>query len=158
MATVKSKQLAAERRYPIDDHGKLRFMPFYYKNETGGTLADGTEIDLNDLPPGRVRILPALSRYSMTAQGASRVLDIGLRAYADKGIPEDDAGEVEDDDALVADKDVSGAVNDAVLDGGAANMWYDLYSRAGIRAFATVNGGTIPANAVLWGYIAYLYE
>src|SRR5690606_24556732 len=110
MATVKSKQLAADRRYPIDDHGKLRFMPFYYKNETGGTLADGTQIDLNDLPPGRVRILPNLSRYRVTALGTSRTLDIGLRAYNDKSIPDDDSGEIEDDDALVADKDVSAAV------------------------------------------------
>lgn len=146
-ATVLSVQLTEDNRiYPIDNYGKLRVMRGYYKNETGGTLAAGTEIDMFDLPGGRCRILPNLSRVRSTALGAARTLDVGLRAY----YPSNNPGtvEAEDDDILVDGKDVSAAVNDAALDGGAAKMKYDVYSRgAGPRVFATVDAGTIPANA-----------
>lgn len=160
MATVTSKQLnndsnSSTRKYPIDEHGKLRVAYFYYKNETGGVLADGTEIDLIDLPFGRIRILPNLSRLRITALGASRVLDIGHRAYYPNSTS---TAEAEDDDAFVANKDVSSAVNDAAWDGGATKMKWDIYSRSGVRLFATVDGGDIPANAILEGYVTYVTD
>lgn len=159
MATVLSDQLKeGYRKRPIEDHGKLRFQAFHYKNETGGTLADGTEIDLCDLPPGAVRIIPYLSRYkTVVAGGASRVLDIGLRAYASKYNPNPQDLQAEDDDALVADKDISSAVAATVFDA-ANDLFVDIYSRAGVRVFATIDGGTIPANLEIEGSIAYLYE
>lgn len=158
-ATVLSAQLVEDARpYPIDDHGKLRIQYFYYKNETGGTLADGTQIDLCKLPPGRKRILPQLCRFRSTAMGASRVLDIGLRAYNTLATPPTSADQAEDGDALVADEDISSAVNDAVFDAGASSMKYDVYSREEVTVFATVAGGTIPANAIVEGYIIYVSE
>jgi len=154
MATVYSTQLTeGVRKYPIDDHGKTRIQYFYFKNTTGAALADGTEIDLCDLPPGRVRILPNLSRYKSTALGASRLLDIGHRAYYKDNTP---TPVVDDDDAFVANKDVSALVNDVPFD--ATFMKYDIYSKAGVRMYATVDGGTIPIDAIIEGYIFYVYE
>lgn len=160
MATVNSAQIAQDnnaqaRSYPIDNHGKLRVQYFYYKNETGDVLAAATEIDLCDLPSGRVRVLPNLSRYGATAMSTGRTLDIGHRAYTKDNSGTDVS---EDDNAFVSAKDISGAVNDVAFDAGAGNMKADLYSKAGIRLFATVNVDTIPADAVVEGYIIYVYE
>lgn len=161
MATVQSQQLAQDnnanvRVYPIDRHGKFRVQYFKYENLTGGTLADGTEIDLFDLPPGRVRVFPKLSSYRTTALGAARVLDIGHRAYYPSYNP--GTAEIEDDDAFVANKDVSAAVSDAAFDGGQTKIKFDLFSRNGVRVYATVDGGTIPANGIIEGYMVYVYE
>lgn len=159
MATVQSDQMVeGYRKRPFEEHGKLRFLTAYFKNRTGGTLADGTEIDLGDLPPGAVRIVPYLSRYrTVVAGGASRVLDIGFRAYASKYNPNPQALEVEDDDALVANKDISAAVAITTLDAG-NDIFVDLYSRGGVRVYATIDGGTIPADLELEVAIAYIYE
>lgn len=156
MATVLSQGLVeGYRKYPTDTHGKLRFAYFYYKNETGGTLADGTEIDLVDLPTGRIRVLPKLCSYRTTLMGASRTLDIGHREYY-----KDDTqvAVAEDDDAWVANKDVSAAVNDVAFDGGAAALTDLMYSKGGIRVYATIDGGTIPADGIIEGYLVYVYE
>lgn len=144
------------RNYPIDRGGKLREVYFKYTNNTGGTLADGTQVDLTDLPQGRFRILPNLSRYRSTALGASRTLSIGLRAYYKDTISNTPVAE--DGTCLVNAKDVSGAVNDTAFDGGANNMSYTQYGTTGIRVFATLAGGTIPAAAVIEGYIVYVAE
>jgi hypothetical protein len=146
------------RKRPVDDYGKLRISYFHYKNATGGTLPDGTEIDLFDLPPGVVRIFIPLCRFkTVVAGGASRVLDMGMRAYASKYNPNPTALEVEDDDAFLANVDISSALG--------ATVWpvmndlvVDLSSRKGIRVFATIDGGTIPADLEIEGFCVYAVE
>lgn len=162
MATVQSDQVAAvdadtgKRLRPIDTHGKLRIDYFYYKNNTGGTLADGTEIDLLDLPPGAVRLLLPLCMIKTTAMGASRVLDLGTRAYSQN--PAADMI-VEDDDQFIANLDVSGAVARAAWQSPSNTLLkFDLYSKAGVRLYATIDGGTIPSLAEIEGYVVYVYE
>lgn len=146
------------RKRPTDDYGKFRMSYFHYKNATGGVLPDGTEIDLCDLPPGAIRVIPYLSRYkTVVAGGAARTMDIGLRAYASKYNPDPQALEVEDDDALIADKDISAALGATVFDT-MNDLVLDLYSRKGIRVFATVDGGTIPANLEIEGVLVYVVE
>jgi hypothetical protein len=154
MATVYSTQLTeGVRKYPIDDHGKTRIQYFFFQNKTGAALADGTEVELCDLPPGRVRVLPNLSRYRGTAMGASRLLDIGHRPYYKDNTV---TPVVDDDDAFVANKDVAAIVSDVPFD--VTNMKYDFYSKAGVRIYATIDGGTIPIDAIIEGYIFYVYE
>jgi len=154
MATVYSTQLTeGVRKYPIDDHGKTRIQYFYFKNTTLAALADGTEVDLCDLPPGRVRILNNLCRYRATALGASRLLDIGHRAYYKD---QTTTPVVDDDDAFVSNKDVSALTSDVPFD--TTIMKTDIYSKAGVRVYATVDGGTIPIDAIIEGYIFYVYE
>lgn len=146
------------RKRPVDDYGKLRFVYFHYKNSTGGTLPDGTEIDLCDIPPGVVRLLPALSRIKTVVNGgAARTLDIGLRAYASKYNPNPTALEVEDDDALMADKDISTALGATVFDA-MNDLTADFSSRTGIRVFASVDGGTMPSLWELEGWIVFVTE
>lgn len=155
-----SDQLAeGVRNYPIDDHGKFRTQYFRFENTTGGTLDAGTEIELFDLPPGRVRILLNLSRWRATAMSIDRVLDVGHRAYHPRGADDPSiTPEAEDPDAFVDAVSVASAVNNQAWGAAATAIKFDLFSRSGVRVFATVSGGTIPNGAVVEGYCVYVYE
>lgn len=135
---------------PRDKHGKLRFQ--YFKATQVGVGDATSEFNLCKLPFGNVRVLPGLSRISCSALGASRTLDVGLRAYETKP---DGTLEAEDPDAFIADIDVSSAVAGVQL---ATTIKHDVYSRTGAVVMAQVNDGTVPDAAVIEGYIAYLYE
>lgn len=142
------------RRRPTDNHGKLREIYFKVVNNTGAAGDDGSEIELGTLPPGAVRLLPRLATLRSSAFGAARVLAVGHRAYAsqDGGV-----NVPEDPDAFSSGLDISAATPSITSPFG-SNVKYDLYSKAGIRLFATVTGGTIPTNAELEGYLIYAYE
>jgi hypothetical protein len=143
------------RKTPIDDHGKLRVA---YGKVTQGAAAgdDGSTVQFLNLPPGRIRILPQLSRVVCSALGAARVLKVGHALYYDKGIPQDDAGEAADDDALAAGIDVSAAAEKTLA--AAPKGKFDIFSRAGVRITGTVTGGTIPAAATLELILVYVAE
>ena len=71
---IKAAQLEeAYRKYPIDDHGKLRFA--YGKVTAAEALAANGTMALVSLPVGRKRILPHLSRITTSAFGAGRSRD-----------------------------------------------------------------------------------
>ena len=144
------------RKYPTDKHGKLRMD--YFEIVPVVVFGDiGTTIELCDLPPGRVRLLPWESRIKTSAFGAARTLSIGHRAYQKidpTTITVTD--EPESVNAFVSALDVSAAVNNVAW--GATVVKYDMFSKAGITIFATVAGGTIPVAATVQGLVAYIYE
>lgn len=152
--TINAEQLTdGFRRYPVDDHGKLRMQFFNVPALTVAVPQNGT-IGLFWLPPGRKRILPGLSRITGSAFGAARTLDIGHDGYAAR--PSGTAtAEVADPDAFIDGMDVSAAVAGAAW---STVLKYDLYSIDEILVYATVLGGTMPVGATLSGYCAYLYE
>lgn len=142
------------RNYPTQNHGKLRYQFF----DLPATAAEGevaSTIDLCNLPPGRVRVLPHLSRLTHSAFGAGRTLKIGHLAYASKD-PNTGDPEAADDDAFTpAALDVATASDSVAF---SAKLKYDIYSKAGVRVQALVGGDTIPAGASLSGCIAYICE
>jgi len=131
-------------------HAKLRFAYFSFTQVGAGDA--GSTADLCKLPPGNVRVLPGLSRYSTSAMGAARTLDFGHRAYNTKA---DGTLEAEDLDALAANIDVENAVAGAAL---GTSIKFDIYSREGVVITAQVNDAAVPDAATIEGYIAYLYE
>lgn len=150
---TQATQFASDyRAYPIDKSGKLRFNYFSMPAVTVASDA-GSTINLCRLPPGRVRMLPWLNRIWTSAFGASRVFDLGYRAFE----KEDGTEEAESANALLNDLDISSAVNGSVM---ATNTLakYDFFSRKGVIIFGTVAGGTIPVAATLQGYVAYIHE
>lgn len=152
--TLAAQMADTYRKYPIDDHGKLRFL--YGKVTQGAAAGDaGSSVVIGDLPPGRVRILPYLSRYKASALGAARVMDLGHDLYYDKNTYGDES-EAAVANALANDIDVSAATeaNFPVT----AGLKHDIYSRSGVRLRATVAGGTIPAAATFEFLIAYICE
>lgn len=144
------------RKRPFDIHGKLRFD--YFEIVPVVVFGDiGTTIELCDLPPGAVRILPWECRLKTSAFGASRTLSIGHRAYS-KIDPTSTTttDEPENASAFVSALDVSAAVNNVAFS--ATVQKYDVFSKAGVTIFATVAGGTIPVAATVSGFVAYIYE
>lgn len=142
-------QVNAGRMRPTEDHGKLRVQ--YFRAVAGVAGDANSTIDLCELPPGAVRVLPGLSRISCSALGAGRQLDVGHRAYQ-KRYNEDEPQNFE---AFIANLDVSSAVNGGAFGTG---IKYDVYSLTGVTVAAQVTGGTIPQNSVVEGYITYAYE
>lgn len=151
---LKSDEQADEYRgHPVNDHGKLRLQ--YFNLPAVEVAGDAnTTIELCDLPNGRVRVVPALSRINASAFGAGRTLDVGHREYQKRDDPSADL-EAEDVDAFIDGLDVSGAVTGAAF---STSTKFDMYSKGGVKVFATVLGGTIPVGATISGYIAYTYE
>jgi len=164
MATLQSDQRQdGYRKYPIDDHGKLRFQYFSVGIITPITVAYAAndQVELFKLPPGRKRILPFLSRLQWTAFGASRTIDIGHRAYMKR--PSDNDLEVENVDAFIDGLDVSAAQTTPLawatpVDVNASQMKYDVYSLEEVTVYMSILGGTMPAAATLQGFCAYIYE
>lgn len=148
---IASAQLAADfRRYPIDDHGKLRFA--YGKVTAAGALAANGTAALFWLPSGRKRLLPTLGRITTSAFGAGRTLDVGHAAYL-RSTPNSE--EAEDVDAIIDGLDVSSAVVAAAV--GTA-LKFDIYSAEPVLIFATVLGNTMPDGATIEVLLPYLYE
>lgn len=150
----------APRQTPVDDHGKVRIQ--YFRLEPVAIAGDVLSIiELVDLPPGRVRVLPSRSHIQTTAFGASRTLSFGHRAYQSR--PSDNAAVAEDQVALTTSAltgsdvplDVSAALPSSAI---SPRLKFDFYSLSGVRLIARVNGGTIPAAATFEGYFTYVYE
>lgn len=155
--TLIPAQLVDDARvYPIDKHGKLRFMFATFANDAVAG-DDGSMLKICVLPFGRKRIIPWLSRYQVSAFGASRVMKIGHRAYYDRSDPSA-AAQAEDDDAFASGIDVSAAAHAFWPTAAAGLFKFDMFSREPIELFATITGGTIPANATANFAVAYLYE
>lgn len=142
------------RGYPTNDHGKVRIQ---YFDLPATTVAgdDGSTVLLCDLPPGRIRVIPNLSRFDNSAFGAARTLSIGHKAYAsrDQGAA---ANEADNPTAFANAADVSLAVVGGQPMGEA--LKYDIYSKGGVTVYASVAGGTIPVGATLRGFIAYVAD
>lgn len=162
---LKSTEVGADYRgKPINDHGKLRVQYFNLPATTVAGDATST-VDLCDLPPGAVRIVPDLSRLAASAFGAGRTLDVGHRAYLKKDPHMLGGGtidEAEDADAFIDGLDVSAAVTGSPFGAGLSAFGYktkfDLFSKSGVTVFATVLGGTIPIGTTITGFIVYVYE
>lgn len=149
---INAEQLAdGFRRYPIDDHGKMRYM--YGKVTASADLADGGTMGLFWLPPGRKRVLPHLSRIKVSAFGAGRTLDIGHASYRSR--PVGNPAVADDPDFFVNGQDVSAGISANVF---STSLKLDMYSLNEVLVYATVLGGTMPQDATLEVLLAYLYE
>lgn len=135
-----------------DDGGKLRIKRFTYTQSGAGDAA--STVDLVKLPPGNVRVFPALSRITCSAFGASRVLDVGWTAYVDLA----GAAVAADANDMQNDLDVSAAASAALTSTVTGDGSKLFSSQGGVTIQAVVAGGTIPDAATLTGYIVYAQE
>lgn len=153
LALTSTQKDGTTRKRPFDTQGKLRFA--YFALPAVAVAGDiNTTLELCDLPPGAVRILPWLSRLTTSAWGASRTLSVGHRAYAKLDDPY--TQEAESASAFISALDVSSAVANVAWS--STVQKYDVFSKAGVTLFGTVAGGTIPVGATMSGLVAYLYE
>jgi len=155
--TVDAAELAADyRRYPIDDHGKLRYAYGKVTSPVGGVAANST-LALLWLPAGRKRLIMPMSYIAWGVFGAGRTLDVGYDAFMKR--PPGEAVEAADPDALIDGLDVAAAgQRQWGLTAAAVPMKYDMYSLNEVLIYATVLGGTFPAGITVEVLLAYLYE
>lgn len=140
------------RGSPVNDHGKLRFQ-FFTSAALVAEADIGSTVDLFTLPPGKVRILPSLSRIKNSAGGAGATLDIGHVAYQNQDGEDPEAA---DDDALTPTAiDVAGAADSVAL--GDA-LKFDVFSKKGALFQAKAAGANWPIGFFFSGYIAYIYD
>lgn len=150
----KSTQIAnveavpAVHMHPDDLHGKMKIIRFNFTQ--GAAAGDATSTQqLVKLPPGRWRVMLALSRIAHSAFGAARTLDLGWQAYTDK----DGVAVAADPNGLDDGVDVSAAgnYNPGGTIGGDETKLFE--SSDGVTIEAQCNDGTIPAAATLDGYL-----
>ena len=151
----KSTQLTAELAGNIGAINELgaKFRIKRFNFTQGAAAGDATSsAELVQLPAGRVRVYPKLSVLSNSAFGASRVLDVGYKAYTSEA----GAAVTADLDFIDNDIDVSSAASAALgTDIAAADKTAYFASATGVTLVATVAGGTIPVAATLDGYVVY---
>lgn len=134
----------------LDRGGYVQAVRFDWTNQTGGTLANGTVIQLATVGPGL--ILPQ-STITVSAMGSDRVLDLGFQKYTDV-----DGNPVSaDQDGILDGVNVSSAVNSSFTDLGSTvaapvyQLGLELTGQTDI--LATVTGGDIPNGATIKGIL-----
>ncbi len=151
--TAATSRTATTALNTTEDYGKLRTKAFDFTQSGAGDI--GSTVDLIKLPPGKVKILFNLSHWAFSAFGAARTLDIGYAAYKDAtGTTVAASANAFDDDV-----DVSAALSNVVLGSDVTGLKVATFTTLeGLTIFATVAGGTIPANATLNGYFTFVVE
>lgn len=157
VTTQKSTQLTNAEAVPVvrthslDLAGKLRVAYFDFTQDGAGDV--NSTIDLVKLPPGRVRVFPALSFVSVSALGAARTLDIGYAAYTD--IAGDAVAAVED--FFWSAVDVSTAVIADLVEATTTDLATGkiFQSQGGVTIQAKVEGDGIDDGETISGYIVF---
>ncbi len=127
--------------------GKLRFFGFAFTQ--GAAAGDATSIQrLVKLPPGKWRVILAMSRITNSAFGAARTLDLGWEAYIDQ----DGNAVAVDPNGLDDGNDVSAASSFNPTGTVGEDETILLSSKSGVVITAQVNDGTIPIAATINGY------
>ncbi len=136
-----------------DHHGKDR-KSFFGFTQSAAAGDAGSLVETIILPAGRVRLYLLNSRFTVSAYGAARTMDLGWLAYKDL----DGVAVVADPNGLHDGEDVSGATS--FIPGGTVGVTetFLFESQGGVTLTAQVNDDTIPAAATLDGYWAYVVE
>lgn len=152
---TRAQQLAPGfRRYPIDDHGKMRTL--YARCVQSGLGDPGSSFIIGSLPPGRVRLYPWECRYKGVALGAARLMALGHDDYFALSTPATSPPVAAVVNAFGGAIDVSAATENLFpVTGG---IKHDMYSRDGVQLRATFTGGTIADLSVFEFIIGYSCE
>lgn len=154
--TAKSTQATRTTRTSVGEKllnrynagGHIQAYQFYYKNETGSTLAANSIIQLCTIGP--CHVLPT-SVITTSALGTGRTLDVGTQEYVDTA-GTTVASEI---DAFLDGLDVSSAVSLKPFgEDTASNTYGDGVTVDGqVDILAKIIGGTFPTNGIVQGII-----
>jgi len=148
---VKSNEytLQTDGKVHVRDYSDLKIAYFSYTHSAGA--GDG-EVDLVQLPAGRVRIFPDLCRIVSTQFASNADLHLGYRAYTDEA----GTAVAEDDNAFLDNGDAGGGAIDAAwtLPAGGSAV-YD--TQGGLRVFAKIDTGNIEDTDTIDGWVAYVH-
>lgn len=134
----------------------IQYIPFNFV-QGAGAGDDGSSATLLMLQRGRYVILPKLSFIAWSAFGASRVTDIGIAAHTDEAGAAVAAALTRFDENIDMSSAGSAAMGSDQVIADAAGIYLNVGGTSntdGAAIVASVTGGTIPAAAVLRGYLA----
>ena len=142
-----TNQTASATKVSPDVIGKLHVARFSYTHAAG---AGTGEINLVELPAGKITIYSDLSRIVTSQFAASADLHLGYRAYTGS----DGVAVVEDDNAFLDNSDVAAAAVDSawVLPAGG---YTSFDTRNGLLIYAMVDTGNIEDTDTIAGWVAY---
>lgn len=140
-------QSTAHQKTPVETIAKLFLGKFTYVHTAG---AGTGEIDLLEMPAGRIRVYPDLSRIVTSAFAANADIHLGYRAYVNSA----NVAVVADDNAFLDNGDAGGGAIDSawVLP---AEGFLEINSRNGWILTAMVDTGNIEDTDTISGWIAY---
>lgn len=149
---VKSDQYTLQTqswsKVSVDVINKLELARFSYTHAAG---AGTGEINLIELPAGRITVYPDLSRLVSSAFAANADLHLGYRAYTGA----DNVAVVEDDNAFGDNLDAGGGALDQAWTLPAVG-YFRFNSRNGVLIYAMVDTGNIEDGDTIDGWVAYV--
>ena len=146
-AEYTTQTAGAGSRLQVDTIAKMHIGRFSYTHAAG---AGTGEINLLELPAGKLTIYSDLSRIVTSQFAANADLHIGLRAYTNSA----NVAVVEDDNAFLDNADAGGGALDSawVLPAGGTTQ---IDSRNGVVLYAMVDTGNIEDTDTISGWVAY---
>jgi len=126
----------------------VRYAPFSYTHAAGAGIG---EVNLVRLLPGRIVVLPDLSRLVTSAFAANADIHIGTRAFTNP----DGTAVAEDDNRFADNEDAGGGALDKAFPLPAGGK-ETLDSRDGVIVYAMIDTGNIEDNDTIDGYVAYV--
>lgn len=136
-----------------ESYGKLRHQAIDFTKSGAG--ADGDDIRIFKLPPGRVTLIGPNSYLRFSAFGASRVWKLGWLAYTNRS----GVAVAANLSGLQSAVDISAAVETRLMPAAVkANGRMTFDSLSGVTLIGEVTGGTIPDAATILGALQFAVE
>lgn len=148
MATFESVQYAANRtavKSEPQDRSQMRYAYYDYTHAGGAGTHD---INLCDLPPGKIKVYPDLCNVTSSAMVATANLSVGHRAYTQP----DETAVAEDPNEWLDQADAGSAIDSAYL---LPVVPTNYNSVGGIVVFATIDTANIEDTDTITGWVAY---
>jgi len=144
-----TNQTASATKAAVDVISKMHAARFSYTHTS--TEGSGTgEVNLIELPAGRITIYSDLSRIITSAFGANADLHLGYRAYTNSA----GTAVVEDDNAFLDNADAGGGALDQAWTLPAGG-YTSFDTRNGLIIYAMIDTGDIEAADTISGWVAY---
>lgn len=142
-----TNQTASATKAAVDVISKMHVARFSYTHAAG---AGTGEVNLIELPAGRITIYSDLSRIITSQFAANADIHLGYRSYVNS------AGTTvaEDDNAFLDNGDAGGAAIDAVWTLPAGG-YTSFDTRNGLLIYAMVDTGDIEDTDTISGWVAY---
>lgn len=128
------------------DRSQMRYAYYDYTHSAGAGVG---EINLCDLPPGKIKVYPTLSRFVASAMVATADAHVGHRAYTQP----DETVVAEDNNEWLDNVDVGGGAVDIAYALPAVPTNYN--SVGGVTVYCEIDTANIEDTDTITGWVAY---
>ena len=144
MANIGSSDQLSASKVPAHDDSEMKYLYFSYTHSSG---AGTGEVSLGNLPSGKIRVYPELSRCTTSAFAAGSDIHLGHTGYTEPG----GTAVAADDNAWVDNGDAATGGNMTFVTGEPI----EYNSESGIAVEAMIDTGNIEDTDTIAGYLCY---